>query len=116
MASKKLEGHEAMVAWDKTWQHGKLPMWARKAVRLHEIKCGRWEPCLSSEYQIVSRLSLFDHWGSVQRSDGRVLIAQPYGDHDKEAAEYAENLGWNVKSSRSGPWSDGTWYYEFSPK
>ena len=112
-------GHAAMAAWDKSWKPHHLPMWAKKAIRLNAIKKGNWRAYpgwpVTNNAETHLPNDLFDHWGSVKRGETRALVAQPYGNHDDLAAEFAAELGWSVKSFTPGPWNDGTWCYEFLP-
>lgn len=111
--------YASMEAWDNSWKHHHLPMWAKKAIRMNAIKRGkwraypRWPVTNNAETHLPS--DLFDHWGSVKRGNTRALIAQPYGNHDDLAAKFAAELGWSVKSFTPGPWNAGTWCYEFLP-
>jgi hypothetical protein len=107
-------GHAAMDAWDKTWKMHHLPMWAKKAIRLNAIKKGNWWPCRDTAHGKLD-WDLFDHWGSVKRGDVRAVIAQPYGNHDALAHQFAADMGCSVKITTPGPWNSGTWCYEFLP-
>ena len=99
-------GHAAMVEWDKTWRIHHFPMWIKKALRTrHDYKI------LNAE---ISR-ELLDHWGSVKRGGNYVFITQPYGERDAIASRFAQELGCDFKSFTPGPWSGGTWLYEFYP-
>lgn len=104
-----------MDAWDPTWKHHHLPMWAKKSLRKNAIKRNEWNPCYTSAYSLIP-YEIFDHWGSVNRDGIRALVAQPYHNCDDQAAKFAEDHGWTVKSSHPGPWAEGTWLYEFLPK
>ena len=107
-----------MEAWDKTWRIHHMPMWAKKAIRMNAIKNGEWVPQTIWGYTTVESFlpgNLFDHWGSVKRGDNRALIAQPYGNHDDIANQFAKEMDWSLKSYTPGPWNPGTWCYEFLP-
>ncbi len=111
--------HASMVAWNNTWRPHRLPAWAKKTIRLNAIKKGNWRaypnwPITNTAEAHMPHI-LFDHWGSVKRNGFWVLITQPYGNHDDIAAEFANEMGWTVKSFTPGPWNDGTWCYEFLP-
>ena len=111
-------GHAAMDAWDKTWRMHHMPMWAKKQIRMNAIKKGKWVSAARWGHTTDESLlpsDLFDHWGSVNRNGVRALVAQPYGNHDDLAAQFANELGWSLKSYTPGPWNDGTWCYEFLP-
>ena len=117
---RKKEGHVAMEEWDKTWRPGHIPVWAKKAIRLTAIRNGNWNcyPAWPANNNAWSHLphDLFDHFGTVNRCGVQVLIAQPYGNHDKLAIQFAQDHGFAMKSYRPGPWHEGTWCYEFWPK
>ena len=108
-----------MEQWDKTWKPHHLPMWAKKAIRLKAIEEDNWNafPAWPVTNNACAHMphDLFDHWGTVLRNGKRVLITQPYHNHDEEAHEFASKMGWSVSSSHPGPWHEGTWYYEFLP-
>jgi len=115
---KKLEGHAAMRAWDRTWKMHHIPMWAKKSLRKNAIRKKEWisaARCGHTFAHCYLDVDLFDHWGSVRRGAFRALVAQPYGNHDKLAKDFASEHGWVVKISEPGPWRDGTWLYEFLP-
>lgn len=114
-------GPAAMMAWDKTWREYHLPMWAKKARRLNAIRKGEWrKPSGISEYVIDSAEwhlppTLFDHWGSVVRGEVRALLAQPYGQRDGLAEQFALELGLSITRITPAPWHPAAWGYEFQP-
>lgn len=117
MENEKLGGFPAMKAWDASFRSGHMPAWFKKCVRARYKKRigggGSSRECY--EFSEVHG-DPWDHWGSVQRDGFRAVITQPYGDATNAARKWAEELGCVLAESRKGgPWSEGTWYYEFHP-
>lgn len=110
-------GHEAMEAWNKSWRVHHIPVWAKKSIRLNAIQKGIWKANWPGHITAESLLpnDLFDHWGSIKRDGMRIMITQPYGNHDDSASRFADEMGWCVRSFTPGPWNGGTWCYEFTP-
>lgn len=111
-------GYAAMESWNQSWKGHHLPMWAKKGIRENAIKRGIWVPAGRAGMTTVESLlprDLFDHWGSVDRGSVRSLITQPYGNHDEMASRFADEMGWELKASKPGPWNTGTYLYEFTP-
>ena len=110
-----------MEAWDKTWKMHRLPMWAKKALRLRAITKGVWVPASRLGHtrpeDFIPR-ELLDHWGSVNRHGHgfHYLVMQPYGNYDEIAVKFAEEMGWAVSVFAPGPWSEGVRCYKFWPR
>ena len=101
-----------MRAWNKTWKHHHLPKWAKDRLR---AKTSLTRRVRGLEYLLL-RPSLFDHWGSIEKDGLRVLVTQPYGEHNEEAAQWAKEMECTMAFFTPGPWNAGTWCYEFTPK
>jgi hypothetical protein len=108
MNQMKLTGHEAMLAWNKTFKIHHIPKWLKPKINA-TIVLRDW-----SKYDDNRVLSypLFDHWGSAWIKHIPVIITQPYNDVRKEALCFAESMNLNI-DIKSGVWNEGTTMYCF---
>ena len=117
MKTVKKEGFAAMKEWNESFKGGHLPAWFKKCIRARYKKLNNEASSRDCyEYNELNG-GLWDHYGSYLRDGIRVVITQPYGQHDEKAKKWADELGCELFESREGaPWHEWTWYYEFRPK
>ena len=73
-----VNGRSGVYAWNPTYKHHHTPVWLSKRIRAAAIRHGAWRPSWTSAESFLDR-DIFDHWGSVQVGEDRVMICQPYG-------------------------------------
>jgi hypothetical protein len=108
MNQTKLIGHEAMLAWNKTFKMHHIPRWLKPKINA-AIVLRDWS---KNDDDRVLSYPLFDHWGSAWMINIPVIITQPYGDRNQEAFRFAEDFNLNMKI-KSGVWNEGTTMYCF---